>query len=181
LAGLDPAIHLITYHPTAADAMNGTAGIANPEMYQNQTANMDETIYVRVVLNDGSANSCAAVTEFDILIVSPPVINPTGADLNISVCNDDGPDVDPVGIFEFDLTIFEDVITGGDPLLTVVYYASQADLDNGISITDPQAYTNTSNSQTIQFLVSPFDFLTCASQGSFEIEVLPLPSPEFPT
>jgi len=180
LGDLDPAIYTVSFHLTAMDAMDGTAAIVNPEAYQNQVAGVNETIYVRVILDDDSATMCSAITEFDILIVTPPEINPTGEPLNMTVCNDDGPEVDPLGSFEFDLTVNEGFITNNDPLLDVVYFASQNDLTNGIAITAPEAYTNITNPQTIQFLVIPFNAEECASQGSFNIQVLPLPSPEIP-
>uniref|UniRef100_UPI002614AE7B T9SS type B sorting domain-containing protein n=4 Tax=uncultured Dokdonia sp. TaxID=575653 RepID=UPI002614AE7B len=178
---VDQGNFIVTYHNSEMDALDGVNAIPTPDMYVNQVAGMIETIYVRVETNDGTPNNCPSFIEFDIEVVTPPVINPTGADLNMTVCNDDGVDVDPLGTFEFDLTMFEDLITDGDDLLNVVYYASQADLDAGIAIANPEAYTNVINSQTIQFLVSPFDLPDCSSQGSFELEVLPLPSPQTPT
>ncbi|GGG27742.1 hypothetical protein GCM10011344_30690 [Dokdonia pacifica] len=178
---VDQGNFIVTYHNTAVDAMDGTAAILNPDMYTNQVANTTETIFVRVETNDGTPNNCPSFIEFDIEVVAPPVINPAGVDLNITVCNDDGPDVDPLGTFEFDLTIFEDDITGGDDLLNVTYYASLADLASDTPIATPEAYTNIINSQTIQIVVSPFDLPDCSTQGSFEIEVLPLPSPGIPT
>ena len=66
-------------------------------------------------------------------------------------------------------------------MVTVLYYASLADLASDTPITNPEAYTNISNPQTIQIVVSPFDLPECSTQGLFNIEVLPLPSPGTPT
>ncbi|WP_299681251.1 T9SS type A sorting domain-containing protein [uncultured Dokdonia sp.] len=177
LLGQDSIDFIITYHTSFLDATDGINSITTPFNYTNQIANTNETIWVRVQRNDGTINDCVAITSFNIIIVSPPEINPSGMDINITVCNDDSVNEDPIGITTFDLTTFEDDITGGDVTLMVSYFASLADLNANIPIADPSAYTNTSNPQTIQFTVSTFVFTSCATQGSFDIEVLPLPSP----
>ncbi|MFC4636692.1 iron-regulated protein FrpC, partial [Dokdonia ponticola] len=174
---LDPDDFTVTYHNTAMDAMDGTAAIVTPDMYVNQVANTTETIFVRVETDDGTPNTCPSFIEFDIEVVPPPVINPNGVDLNLMVCNDDD---DPLGTVVFDLTVLEAEITGGDDLVDVTYYASLADLVSDTPITTPQAYTNVTNPQTIHIVVAPFDLPECSTQGLFDIEVLPLPSPVTP-
>ncbi|MEP0517609.1 T9SS type B sorting domain-containing protein, partial [Dokdonia sp.] len=176
----DQGNFIVTYHTTEADAENGVAAIPTPTAYTNVNMNTvpDEIIWVRVETNDGSANNCHAVTSFNIVVEALPVINPAGVDLNMVVCNDDSVADDPLGVVVFDLTLLETDITGGDDLLDVVYYASLADLASDTPIVDPDMYTNILNPQTIQVVVT--SLAGCSSQTTFDIEVLPLPSPGTP-
>ncbi len=168
----DPAQFTITYHNSGADAGAGSAPILNAASYTGTTATSPETIWVRLTTSDGSGNTCYAVGSFDIVVEDPPVANPTGAALDIAICDDDAA-APPQTVF--DLTVNNDTITGMDPLLTVTYYAGLADLASGTPIADPTAYGNTGNPQTIQAVVS--SVAGCTDVTSFDIRVLPLPTP----
>ncbi|WP_162984992.1 T9SS type B sorting domain-containing protein, partial [Mesonia aquimarina] len=90
-------------------------------------------------------------------------------------------DNDPFAQMEFDLTVKEGEIADQDPApnsYVFTYYASQADLEADQPITDPTAYQNIANPQTVYVEVT--NSLTennCSNVISLTIEVLPLPSP----
>ncbi len=166
----DPATLVITYHNTQADADLGINPIVNPTAYTATQITPLETIWVRLQVSDGSPNICATIGSFQISVETPPTANPNGDELDLMICDDD---TDTFTVF--DLSVNQASLTGGDPLLTVVYYESLAALNAGTPITDPSAYTNTLNPQTIQAVVS--SPAGCSDGTTFNIEVLPLPTP----
>ncbi|WP_379953225.1 choice-of-anchor L domain-containing protein [Dokdonia sp. R78006] len=166
----DPATLIITYHNTQADADLGINPIVNPTAYTATQIAPLEIIWVRLQVSDGSPNICAAIGSFEISVETPPTANPNGDDLDLMICDDDTDT-----FTEFDLSVNQASLTGGDPLLTVTYYESLAALNAGTPITDPSAYTNILNPQTIQAVVS--SPAGCSDGTTFNIEVLPLPTP----
>ncbi|WP_237747127.1 T9SS type B sorting domain-containing protein [Dokdonia sp. MED134] len=166
----DATTLVITYHNTLVDAETGNNPIIDPANYNATQMTPLEVIWVRLQVNDGSPNICAAVSSFEISVESPPTANPANDDLDLMVCDDDA---DTFNVF--DLTVNEASLTGGDPLLSVTYYASLADQTSDTPIADPTAYTNIQNPQTIQAVVS--SAAGCTDQTTFDIEVLPLPTP----
>src|SRR5690606_20570378 len=97
----------------------------------------------------------------------------------LALCDDDyGTNPEQV---EFDLTVKEGEITG-QPFppndYEFTYYASEQDMQNGVSISDPTAYTNTSNPQTIYIrLVNEDTNNLCEDYTTLTLIVQPLPSP----
>jgi len=64
---------------------------------------------------------------------------------NLEICDDDGD-----GFGTFNLTIFNDVISGGDDTLMVYYFENLSEIDDNLnSIGNPSAYNNILNPQTI--------------------------------
>lgn len=61
LNGQNPADFLVTYHLTAAGALNGTNAITNPESHQNTLSPNQQTIHIRVK-NINFVTSCVATT-----------------------------------------------------------------------------------------------------------------------
>ena len=109
----------LSYFTTFAGAENNDAAdeVADPTQH---TSTVDgEVIYVR--LED--ANGCFAVAELTLNHNDQPVANMPD---NIQVCDlfDDGSE-------SIDITIHEDVITGGDTTLTVTYHTTEANAGNG--------------------------------------------------
>jgi len=119
-----------------------------------------------------------------VMVVEP---RPEISDLNLSpiiVCADEvglgGNQASSQLIATVDLTVKDEEI---DPLFAdedsntmVVYYASQEDFDNGISITDPTAFVTSTSPTTIIAEVIDLDNL-CPSSATqaFEVRVNPLP------
>ena len=172
----DPADFIITYHTDQASAEDPTpadapfAPIVDPTNFVSAVPT--QTIWVRLENADGTENTCFVVGNFEIIVEPLPVINPTGEDLNQTECDDDDDEV-----LSFDLTLDEDFITGGLDTLEVLYYASLLDLANDNPITNPEAYENIENPQTIQVVLS--SAAGCTAQTTFDIFVLPLPTPNF--
>src|SRR5690606_25316735 len=140
LGNQDPTNLEVSYHTTAQDAEDGTHKIDVPSAYIN-TSN-PQTIYVRVENTDTECYDTFD-NSFELYVEELPVVNnPTP----LALCDDDyGTNPEQV---EFDLTVKEGEITG-QPFppndYEFTYYASEQDMQNGVSISDPTAYTNTSN------------------------------------
>ena len=93
----------------------------------------------------------------------------------LSLC-DDGPS-SGLPTRSFDLTERNDEIIGIQTGFTVTYYPSYPDLlANTNVITNPTTYTNIANAQTLGVMVT--NTFGCASYGTLDIRVLPLPTPK---
>ncbi len=170
----DPANFTLTYHVTQADADSGNNPIINVGNYTNLSN--PQTIYVRLVSN---GNGCVTTGSFIIRVELPPTaVQPTPLEL----CDDLGESPGDE-ITEFDLTVKDNEITGGNPSWAVSYYETQADAQAGTNaIADPMAYTNTSvggnpaNPQTLYVVVTDTD-TGCVDFTTLTIRVLPNPTP----
>jgi gliding motility-associated-like protein len=110
------------------------------------------------------------VGEFDLLVNLPPVLQSPVP--SIEVCDDDF--YVPVTLsprFTFDLTQQENFILGGLTGISFVYF----DDDTNVLITDPTAWENITNADTIR--VEATDGNGCVSQVFFDVRVLPNPTP----
>jgi len=171
---------VVTYHETQADAEAGNNAIAVPSNYTNITS--PQIIYVRI---EDPVTGCYDLFDsaddinntFTLTVEPLPIVNDPSV---LEVCDDDD-NMDPFPQVSFDLTVREAEIAGVPVVpanLEFTYFASQADFDNGVSIIDPTAYTNTSQPQSI--FVSVTDTSTendCFDFTVMTISVLPLPSP----
>ena len=169
-----PADITVTYHQSMADANNDVNPIVTPGAFPN--VGSPDVIYVRVENNLNP--TCFAVSSFDLIVNSvPPIVVTTP----IRLCDDDVAD----GLTEFDLTIRDNEITGGNANYTVVYYENLLDAQNETSpIADPTMYTNRVfmgvpvNPQTLYVRVTdPTTSSNCWSITTLEIEVLANPVP----
>lgn len=159
------ADYTVTYHETMSDAINGINAIYYP--YVNNTDL--QIIYVRLESN--------ATGNFDTTIVNlivnpiPQAIQPTA----LNLCDDMG-EVPGDAITDFDLTIKDAEITNGNADWSVSYYETNADAYSQTNaITNPTAYTNLLNPQTL--FVEVTDTNTgCMSFRTLTIRVLPNPS-----
>uniref|UniRef100_UPI00262076BB hypothetical protein n=1 Tax=uncultured Dokdonia sp. TaxID=575653 RepID=UPI00262076BB len=90
----------------------------------------------------------------------------TAPPATLEACDTEGVDVgtDVDGITLFDLTSLDDGITAGDVTLEVIYYESQADLDAGLAIPNPDMYINTTTPQTIFIQISSTAAGMCMAQ-----------------
>ena len=81
------------------------------------------------------------------------------------------------GFEPFDLESKTDEITGGNPIIEVTYYETQADADAGTNaLVSP--YTNIENPQTIFIRADDLNTGCVVSQGiTLSLVVNPLPSP----
>ncbi|OUR90828.1 hypothetical protein A9Q87_12820 [Flavobacteriales bacterium 34_180_T64] len=162
---------LLTYHLTQVDADSGANPIANTGNYTNLSN--PQTIYVRLV---SAINGCVTTGFFDIRVELPPTaVQPTP----LEICDDEVADE----LTEFDLTLKDNEITGGQASWSVSYYETDADAQSGLNAIDPaDAYTNTSvngaapNPQTLYVVVTDTD-TGCTDYTTLTIRVLPNPTP----
>ena len=158
--------YTVTYYTSEAAANAGVAPIIQDTFYTNN-AN-PQTIWVRI---DDDNSDCFAVKSFEISVNLPILLTrPTP----LSLC-DDGPTTTlPQTVF--DLTIKNEEIVGTATGYSIVYFPSWADAQAGTNaITDPTAYTNIANAQTLGVMVTSAD--GCVSYTTMDIRVLPLPTP----
>ncbi|MFC0603952.1 T9SS type B sorting domain-containing protein [Winogradskyella pulchriflava] len=170
----NPADVTLTYHVNAADAQSGNNPIINVGNYTN-TGN-PQTIYVRLY---NPTSDCYDTGEFELQVELPPTaVQPTPLEL----CDDLG-ESPGNEMTEFDLTVKDQEITGGNASWSVAYYETNADAQAQTgAIPDPTAYTNTSvgglpaNPQTLYVVVTDTD-TGCVDYTTLTIRVLPNPTP----
>src|SRR5690606_5262818 len=99
---------------------------------------------------------------------------------DIPLCDDEESGSTTDGFSIFPLTLNTPVITGGDPTLTVFYYANEDDFNNDIPIQNPGAYQNEVSPQQ-EIFVKVLGQNSCDSDLTFFIIVNPNPEPVAPT
>ena len=156
----------LTYHESFADAEAGLFPITPATGYVSPSA----TIWVRAVnYEDGDISNdalCVTIGQFDLIIGETPSFNVIP---EIVACDDEIAD----GITEFDLNSYNEIITGGNPDVTVTYHATQEFAQDGIPAL-PVFYTNTTNPEDIWVRVS--DVSGC--YGIFMSSLVVVPRPE---
>ncbi|MDB9964834.1 T9SS type B sorting domain-containing protein [Flavobacteriaceae bacterium] len=156
----------LSYHESFADAEAGLFPITPATGYVSPSA----TIWVRAVnYEDGDISNdvlCVTIGQFDLIIGETPAFNVIP---EIVACDDEIAD----GITEFDLNSYNDIITGGNPDVTVTYHATQEFAQAGIPAL-PVFYTNTTNPEDIWVRVS--DVSGC--YGIFMSSLVVVPRPE---
>ncbi len=158
----DPTGLVITYHETADAASAGIPFIDPAQAYTNLSN--PQGMFVRVVNTDG----CVTIGTFDLFVNPLPLFNvPTLFEL----CDDAVAD----GFTEFDLSLKDTEITGGDPNLGVTYFLTPEDADAGTPVL-VLPYTNTSNPQTVYPRISNLT-TGCFDTTTLDLFVNPLPIP----
>ncbi len=172
LNGLDPIQYVLSFYLSQSDADEPTNAISSPGYFTN-TISGNQIIWIRV---DDTVNGCYKITTLELIVYPLPVlVQPTPLEL----CDDDVPD----GLTEFDLTIKNNEITGGNGALVVDYYESQTDALGGLNPINPaNAYINASvggapaNPQTLYVRVEQ-PSTGCVSYTTLTLRVLPNPTP----
>ena len=104
----------LSYHESFADAEAGLFPITPATAYVSPSA----TIWVRAVnYEDGDISNaalCVTIGQFDLILGETPAFNVIP---EIEACDDEIAD----GITEFDLNSYNEIITGGNPDVTVTY------------------------------------------------------------
>jgi large repetitive protein len=154
----------VTFHQTQTDAELGVNAIVNPAAFNNNNQ-ATQIIYVRVIQT--GAPDCSAQTTLTLIVDPRPVLNTPIA--TYALCDqDNGGD----GIEVFDLTSWYNEITPQAGLTLSFAYEEAGVL---IPIATPTAFANTQLwGQTIT--VTAENAFGCQWSGTFEIEVLPLPT-----
>lgn len=144
---------VINYYPSfAAAEANG------PTLNKNSNLSLPigtTTVFAGIRTQ---TNQCLAIIPFQIDNFNHPVLVAP----------------DPIGVCgsttaSFDLTIRNNQITGGNPNLIVTYFASQADFNANVPITDPTAFVTSST--TVIVLVNDTANNNCPSQTTLELDV----------
>ncbi|WP_417200036.1 T9SS type B sorting domain-containing protein [Bizionia sp.] len=177
LMGLNPADYTVTYYADPADADIGVTApsyIGSPAAYTNTIPDL-HTVGVRV---ENNTTNCYTVTTLDLIVNPLPVPETTAAALFLTICDDT---VDNDGYAEFDLTVQDALITGGNSNWSVSYFETAADIPAN-PIPDFTAYTNTSvnglphNPQTLFVLVTN-GTTGCSNTSTLTLEVSNVPTP----
>lgn len=165
-ADFDP----ITYYTSLADAEAGTNFIDPANAFLSGS----RTIWVRLT---SLGTGCSRITPFEIVVGEFPG---SGIANDLVLCDDEESGSTNDGFSIFDLTVNTLVITGNDPTLTVIYYASLDDFNNNIPIATPAAYQNVISPQQ-EIFVSVSGQNACSTDISFFITVDPNPQAVEPT
>ena len=180
LNGLDPMAYSVTYYTTQAGAEIGTTDpsyIATPGAFTNTVAS-NQTVWVRV---ENNATGCIRVTSLELIVNPLPVPVTTTEAMQYEICDDS---VDNDGYAIFDLTVQDNIITGGNSSWSVAYYETMADVTANTPIADYTAYANTSiggaphNPQTIFVTVSSTaNGVDCYALTTLTLVVNTVPTP----
>ncbi len=141
LGGQNAEEVIITYHESQLDADTGFNALASP-----YTVNDEETIYVRVEVEDGDpfVTACYISNINFTLTVEPRPVFIAPEDL--IVCDDDGT-ID--GLTTIDISVQTETIAAGIPENVVTYHISQEDADSGENTLEELYTTVTPDLQTI--------------------------------
>jgi gliding motility-associated-like protein len=150
----------VTFHTSQTNAINGTNAL--PLQFQN-TVNPQE---IFVSISNGTI--CNSITSFVINVIPAPDANESEP-LQLCDANNDG-------IETFDLTASEvNILDVRQNNILVEYFETLADLEIQINqITNTQAYTNTSNPQTVYVRVTN-TVSRCYLAINLDLVVNPLP------
>ncbi|QHI38956.1 hypothetical protein IMCC3317_43560 [Kordia antarctica] len=136
----DVADFTVTYHPTVADALAGTAALANG--FENTTD--PQTVFIRVV---NTTTGCVNTNNIASLELSVEPIPTATAPPTYELCATDQADQNTA---VFDLTSLDATIINGQMDMAVAYYENMTDADaDSNAIANATSYTNTSNPQTL--------------------------------
>lgn len=149
---------LLTYHESIEDAETGVNPIVNTSDYTSTTST--QTIYTRIENQSNSA--CFDTGSFDILVLPVGDIMVFESQQNC----DQGFETST-----FDLTSNADVV---DISINSIegYYTSLSDAEDQVNeISDPSAFQNTSNPQTVFVRIEGEDALSCFEIGQISLTV----------
>ncbi len=163
LGSQNPVDYILSYHLTQSDADFGVNAI-NPNSYCNTTS--PETIFARL---EDISNGMFDTTSFDLLVNIPPSLVQA---VPLEVCDDDFDQ-----IATFDLTSKEAEILGGQTGITLQYYANPQDLTNNVPIANPTMYQNVQLGVQTIFVRATATLSGCENTVTFNVRVLPTPSP----
>ncbi|MFC4634146.1 gliding motility-associated C-terminal domain-containing protein [Dokdonia ponticola] len=156
---------IVTYHETPQDAMTGDNPILTPETYVN-ISNPQE-VFVRFSLEVDPL--CVRIESFIIEVIAAPVI-PLLDD--ITVCDDVSND----GVATFDLTFQNALIIGTQTNVTIQFFTSFEDASTATNpIVTPEAFQNTSNTQSIFVRLTNTLASVCFDVASFQLDVEDVP------
>ncbi len=143
---------IFSYHETQADALSGSAPIANPISYSNEIVNND-VVFLRVE----NANGCYSTAQINMVVSTTSI--PASFQKEYKACDSDASGSETDGIATFDFSSVTPQVEALFPvgqLITIKYYKNLADaLAEQNAIADISNYTNTDypNTQDIYIRV----------------------------
>lgn len=156
---------MVSYHLTPQDALTGDNPIATPETYTN--IDNSQEVFVRFSLEVDPL--CVRVESFTIEVIAEPVIPQLN---DITVCDDMSND----GVATFDLTFQNALIIGAQTNVAIQFFTSLQDAQAATNpIVTPEAFQNTSNTQTIFVRLTNTLASVCFDVTSFQLEVEDVP------
>jgi gliding motility-associated-like protein len=151
---------IVSYHETFVDADTNTNPLADG--YVNTVINA-QTIFVRL---ENTLTNCYNTTTLGLVVnANPSPVVPT----NLEVCDDDND-----GFSEFDLSLKDLEILGLQVGMTVSYYETQSDADNGVNVL-PTLYNNIVPSVQTVYARLEDDATGCYATVELILIVNPLP------
>ncbi len=168
LNGLDAMQYVVSYYLTELDAIAGMNPIATPNAYTNTNAG-SQVIWIRVE-DTATVEGCFKVTSLELIVNPLPILTQPSP---LELCDVDNPGDEQEA---FTLEDANAEILAGQTGITLTYYQTQLDADNGTNaIASP--YVNTSNAQTV-YVRGENDITGCYSTITLTLRVDPVPSPE---
>ncbi len=161
----------VTFHPTSGDAIVGSSPL--PNLYTNQMAYEQETIFVRI---ENNANpDCFSTTDFITDVFDQPVANTV---LPQRVCDDNND-----GFWPFDLNTLEQDVLGSqlDTQFNVTFHRSLGDaMNDSGALTSPYTNQVAYDEETIFVRIENVDNEDCYETSDFTIQVFqqPILSPD---
>ncbi|WP_439151956.1 choice-of-anchor L domain-containing protein [Winogradskyella sp.] len=152
----------VLYYTNQNDADNRVNEINKDIEYQN--ISNPQTIFVRV--ENLTDENCYNTSNFEIEVGSNPLYNTPSDWFMCDSSNNDG-----IEIFDLNTKI-DEISSGIDDNLTITFYTSQYNAENGINPISSE-FTNTVNPQ--QIFVQIDNGNICKSITSFEVNVIQLP------
>ncbi len=123
---------------------------------------LDVTVTGNYKLIVDFAGICSSEGTVFVEFVPPPTIPALSPYI---ICDDNND-----GFVDFDLSVMDAIITGGDPTLTVTYHDTSANADLGI-LPLPMIYTNNVQYNDVVYIRLESTVSSCYSTGSLDLEV----------
>ncbi|WP_430412440.1 choice-of-anchor L domain-containing protein [Kordia sp.] len=151
----------VSVHTSINEAQNGINPIPDPSSFNNTIMDF-QTVYVRVT---DDSTGCFAISVIEIH--TNALLTATSIE-DVNRCDDDSND----GVFEFDFELISASIQNNLDGITIDFYLTQNDRDNGVNAIDTSVpFQNTSNPQEI--FISLMDDEGCVEVSSFNLIVNP--------
>ncbi len=153
----------VTYHNSIVDADNGVNPISNLTNYALQSANTEETIYIRVTNNENNGG-CYVIDSFNLSINNVEIANEVN---DLVECSDA---VSELSIF--DLTQQTPLVLGNNAVesFAISYHLNENDANTNVSaIQNLTAYQSVSQNQEIWVRIENLNDTGCFETASFEL------------
>ncbi len=150
----------VTFHLSNADATNNINPIGDPTNFENTVANL-QNIYIRV---EDDVTGCITIVPIEL---HTNLLNTGTAIQDFAVCDDASGD----GIESFDLVNIATQITNGLTGLTITFYETEDDMDNGINAIDQTVPYVVSSSPTAVFI--RIENANCSYQSQINLIINP--------